>query len=198
MNSISQHQLRLLPDPLALLHRRTNVSEPRSLNETPLFPSDPHKLGWKDKIRVSPLKDTYVAVPPIIPTIPFGVPDSVGPQVVIAPEALATHSVLTASSYGALTWTDPTPVDLADPTSWTLTGAAAGTAEIGCTIQRADVLPGGGAGECSEIGTALANATTFAVPTSASTGFYRVVAWTAAGETPSRTPPWCRSPRLTH
>ena len=40
---------------------------------------DPNELGWKDTVRVSPLEDTYVAVRPIVPTLPFGVPNSVRP-----------------------------------------------------------------------------------------------------------------------
>src|SRR5665811_1047296 len=31
----------------------------------------------KETVRVSPLEDTYVALRPIVPTLPFGVPDSV-------------------------------------------------------------------------------------------------------------------------
>jgi FtsP/CotA-like multicopper oxidase with cupredoxin domain len=42
-----------------------------------IIPPDPNELGWKETVRVSPLEDTYVAVRPIVPTIPFGVPDSV-------------------------------------------------------------------------------------------------------------------------
>jgi FtsP/CotA-like multicopper oxidase with cupredoxin domain len=41
-----------------------------------IIPPDPTELGWKDTVRVSPLEDTYVAVRPIVPTLPFGVPDS--------------------------------------------------------------------------------------------------------------------------
>ncbi len=44
-----------------------------------IIPPDPNELGWKDTIRVSPLEDTYVAVRPIVPTLPFGVPDSIRP-----------------------------------------------------------------------------------------------------------------------
>ena len=40
---------------------------------------EPTELGWKDTVRVSPLEDTIVAVRPIVPTIPFGVPDSKRP-----------------------------------------------------------------------------------------------------------------------
>ena len=37
---------------------------------------DPNELGWKDTIRVSPLQDTYVALRPIIPTVPWELPNS--------------------------------------------------------------------------------------------------------------------------
>ena len=36
----------------------------------------PSELGWKETVRVSPLEDTIVALRPIVPTLPFGVPDS--------------------------------------------------------------------------------------------------------------------------
>ena len=107
------------------------------------------------------------------------------PQVVIAPEALPEASVLTPGAGGVLNWTDPTPIDMTDPTSWTLTGDARGTAEIGYKIQRADVVGPNTPGPFSDVGKALANHTTFTVPASDGTGFYRVVAWNAAGETPS-------------
>ncbi len=41
-----------------------------------IIPPDANELGWKETVRVSPLEDTYVAVRPIVPTLPFGVPDS--------------------------------------------------------------------------------------------------------------------------
>jgi FtsP/CotA-like multicopper oxidase with cupredoxin domain len=218
-----------------------------------IIPPDPNEIGWKDTVRVSPLEDTYVAVRPIVPTIPWGVMDSkrplnpmmpigakgsvagqVGsagleagfnntdvngnpinpivnvvtnfgweyawhchilsheemdmmrPVSVTVPEALPKASVLTGGPNGALSWTDPTPVVMTDPNSWTLTGAARGTAEVGYKIQRADVLAGNRPGVFSDIGTALANATSFTVtPAPVVAGFYRVVAWNAAGETAS-------------
>ncbi|HKI52380.1 MAG TPA: multicopper oxidase domain-containing protein [Geothermobacteraceae bacterium] len=39
----------------------------------------PNELGWKDTVRISPLMDTIVAVRPVAPLLPFGVPDSVRP-----------------------------------------------------------------------------------------------------------------------
>ncbi len=44
-----------------------------------IIPPEPTELGWKDTVRVSPLEDTLVAVRPIVPTLPFGVPDSKRP-----------------------------------------------------------------------------------------------------------------------
>ncbi|MBK9055335.1 MAG: multicopper oxidase domain-containing protein [Chloroflexi bacterium] len=38
---------------------------------------DPNELGWKDTVRVSPLEDTIVALRPIIPTLPFDLPNSI-------------------------------------------------------------------------------------------------------------------------
>ena len=40
-----------------------------------IIPPEPTELGWKETVRVSPLEDTYVAVRPIVPMIPFGVPE---------------------------------------------------------------------------------------------------------------------------
>jgi FtsP/CotA-like multicopper oxidase with cupredoxin domain len=40
-------------------------------------PPDPNELGWKETIRVNPLQDTILALRPIIPEVPFPVPNSV-------------------------------------------------------------------------------------------------------------------------
>ncbi len=40
---------------------------------------DANELGWKDTVRVSPLEDTYFAIRPIIPTLPFEIPNSIRP-----------------------------------------------------------------------------------------------------------------------
>ena len=44
-----------------------------------IIPPEPTELGWKDTVRVSPLEDTIVALRPIVPTLPFAVPDSKRP-----------------------------------------------------------------------------------------------------------------------
>ncbi|MFT3891907.1 MAG: fibronectin type III domain-containing protein [Anaerolineales bacterium] len=40
---------------------------------------DANELGWKDTVRVAPLEDTIVALRPIVPKVPFEVPNSVRP-----------------------------------------------------------------------------------------------------------------------
>lgn len=40
---------------------------------------DPNELGWKETLRVNPLENTIVALRPVIPTLPFAVPESVRP-----------------------------------------------------------------------------------------------------------------------
>ncbi len=42
-------------------------------------PPDPTELGWKDTVRVSPLEDTIVALRPLVPQLPFELPNSVRP-----------------------------------------------------------------------------------------------------------------------
>jgi FtsP/CotA-like multicopper oxidase with cupredoxin domain len=42
-----------------------------------IIPPDANELGWKDTLRVSPLEDTIIALRPVIPTLPFEVPNSV-------------------------------------------------------------------------------------------------------------------------
>ena len=44
-----------------------------------IIPPDANELGWKDTVRVSPLEDTYFAIRPIIPVLPWEIPNSVRP-----------------------------------------------------------------------------------------------------------------------
>ena len=44
-----------------------------------IIPPDATELGWKDTLRISPLEDTIVALRPIIPYLPFDLPNSVRP-----------------------------------------------------------------------------------------------------------------------
>ncbi len=44
-----------------------------------IIPTEPSELGWKDTVRISPLEDTIVALRPVVPQVPFEVPNSVRP-----------------------------------------------------------------------------------------------------------------------
>ncbi len=44
-----------------------------------VIPPEGTELGWKDTVRVSPLEDTIVAIRPIIPALPFELPNSIRP-----------------------------------------------------------------------------------------------------------------------
>jgi FtsP/CotA-like multicopper oxidase with cupredoxin domain len=44
-----------------------------------IIPTEPSELGWKETVRVSPLEDTIVALRPIVPTLPFEIPNSIRP-----------------------------------------------------------------------------------------------------------------------
>ena len=44
-----------------------------------IIPNDANEYGWKDTVRMSPLEDTIVALRPVIPQVPFEVPNSVRP-----------------------------------------------------------------------------------------------------------------------
>jgi FtsP/CotA-like multicopper oxidase with cupredoxin domain len=40
---------------------------------------DANELGWKDTVRINPLQDTYIALRPIVPDIPFDLPNNIRP-----------------------------------------------------------------------------------------------------------------------
>lgn len=42
-----------------------------------VIPPDANELGWKDTVRVSPLEDTIVALRPVVPKLPFEIPNSI-------------------------------------------------------------------------------------------------------------------------
>ncbi|MBT0892722.1 multicopper oxidase domain-containing protein [Geobacter hydrogenophilus] len=42
-----------------------------------IIPPDANELGWKDTVRISPLEDTIVALRPVIPALPFELPNSI-------------------------------------------------------------------------------------------------------------------------
>lgn len=42
-----------------------------------IIPTYPTELGWKDTVRVSPLQDTIVALRPVVPAVPWELPNSI-------------------------------------------------------------------------------------------------------------------------
>lgn len=40
-------------------------------------PPDANELGWKETVRMNPLEDAIVALKPVLPTVPFAIPDSI-------------------------------------------------------------------------------------------------------------------------
>jgi len=46
----------------------------------------PNELGWKDTVKVNPLEDTIVALRPVVPQVPFDLPNSVRPLDPTMPE----------------------------------------------------------------------------------------------------------------
>src|SRR5450756_2607816 len=42
-----------------------------------IIPTEPSELGWKDTVRMSPLEDTIVALRPIVPEVPWEVPNAI-------------------------------------------------------------------------------------------------------------------------
>ncbi len=70
-----------------------------------IIPNDANENGWKDTVRMSPLEDTIVALRPIIPQVPFEVPNSVRPL----------NPMMPAGSQAAFFNTDPQGNPLATP-----------------------------------------------------------------------------------
>ena len=56
-------------------------------------PPDPNEMGWKDTVRMNPLEDTIVALRPIAPEVPFGLPDSVRPIDVTRPVGVSEPTI---------------------------------------------------------------------------------------------------------
>ncbi len=197
---------------------------------------DLNELGWKDTVRISPLEDTIVAIRPILPKLPFGLPDSqrplnpafpigstagfnstdengnpinppitnqivnfgweyvwhchilsheemdmMRPMVAIADRSLPAAPVLIATGdLGTpivLDWTDGTPMSYLNLDLW---GNSA--SEVGFRIERSI-----GTGPFTTLANGLANSTTFTdATTTIQFGYrYRVVAYNAAGDSPS-------------
>lgn len=67
-NGVDTHPLHFHLNDVQVLNRVTR--------DNIILPPEATELGWKDTVRVSPLEDTIIAVRPIVPRIPFGIPDS--------------------------------------------------------------------------------------------------------------------------
>ncbi|MBI1377354.1 MAG: hypothetical protein GC157_07725 [Frankiales bacterium] len=112
--------------------------------------------------------------------------DMMRPMVLHVPTALPAKPVLTIDKNAdpvALTWTDGTPVDYNDPTTWTTHETQA---EIGYHLERAPITADGTPGAWTRIQSPLANQVT---TTDAAAGsvkwFYRVSAYNESGEVTS-------------
>ena len=105
------------------------------------------------------------------------------------PVSVQVHTALPAAPVLSFTrgsvdlaWTDGTPVDYLNPSSWTNPG----TAEVGFRIERAEVI-NNVVGAYTKIANGPANTTTYKdnPPDLTATYDYQVTAWNAAGDAPS-------------
>jgi FtsP/CotA-like multicopper oxidase with cupredoxin domain len=48
-------------------------------------PPDANEMGWKDTVRMSPLEDAIVAIKPIVPNLPWSLPNSIRPLDITSP-----------------------------------------------------------------------------------------------------------------
>lgn len=76
---------------------------------------DPNELGWKETVRVSPLEDTYFAIRPVLPKLPWELPNSVRLLDVTRKDGNTIISNTIAGNVGVTTSLfspDGTPIDL--------------------------------------------------------------------------------------
>ena len=161
---------------------------------------DPNERGWKDTVLMNPLEDCIVAFRPVAPKVFTNIITNFGweyvwhchllgheendmmrPMVLNVNRRLAAAPVLSFTRSGAavnLTWTDGTPAN-----SPTTPGNSAN--EVGFNIERATIGSNGKPGLYINIGTALANATSYSDLTAklVTDYSYRVIAYNAAGNT---------------
>jgi FtsP/CotA-like multicopper oxidase with cupredoxin domain len=187
---------------------------------------DDNERGWKDTVRMNPLEDCIVALRPVSPKLPFGLPDSIRPLDPTMPigstgqfanidpttgnapatpvsnqmnnyhweyvwhchllgheenDMMRTYNFLvntvrpnpsilsgTRNTNGqvSLTWTDPTPVDFSNITTF-----GNPSNEVGYKVMRATVT-NGKVGTFTKVGTALANQTSYTDTTAQSNVTY--------------------------
>ena len=79
-----------------------------------VIPPAPNELGWKDTVRMSPLEDTIVALRPIIPTLPFELPNSVRLLNPMLPDGATMASATLADALGLPLVANPAgePIDV--------------------------------------------------------------------------------------
>ncbi len=65
-----------------------------------IIPPDQTELGWKDTVRVSPLEDTIVALRPIIPILPWELPNSIHELNPMLPDGTLIHDSFAATAAG--------------------------------------------------------------------------------------------------
>jgi FtsP/CotA-like multicopper oxidase with cupredoxin domain len=65
-----------------------------------IMPPDPNELGWKDTVRISPLQDTIVALRPVVPTLPFDLPNSIRLLSPMMPDGVLMASATLAVQLG--------------------------------------------------------------------------------------------------
>ena len=63
-------------------------------------PPHPTELGWKDTVRVSPLEDTYFAMRPVLPVLPFDFPNSIRTLSPMMPEGAWIANTTLAEQIG--------------------------------------------------------------------------------------------------
>jgi len=76
---------------------------------------DANELGWKDTVRISPLEDTIVALRPLVPTVPWDLPNSIRLLDPTMPEGAVIASSTQAEAAGLVPLAfDPTgePIDI--------------------------------------------------------------------------------------
>jgi hypothetical protein len=64
---------------------------------------DENELGWKETIRVSPLEDTYIAIRPVLPKLPWELPNSVRLVDPLRPNSATLISNTIAATMGITT-----------------------------------------------------------------------------------------------
>jgi FtsP/CotA-like multicopper oxidase with cupredoxin domain len=76
---------------------------------------DLNELGWKDTVRVSPLEDTIVALRPLLPQVPWDLPNSIRLLDPSMPDGAVLQSATQAEASGLVIFSfDPTgePIDI--------------------------------------------------------------------------------------